>query len=80
MARGILDNHQNQKSSILALAHHDAFHFHVYMMENVPFEQGETCHCFTKIFHFFFFFFLPIGRHSSGCAAKVDCIYPPPKG
>ena len=41
------------KSSILALAYHDAlllcifFHFHVYMIENIPFEKGETCHFFT---------------------------------
>ena len=45
-----LDDHQN--SSSLALAYHNVlflcifFHFHVYMIENIPFEKGKTCHFF----------------------------------
>ena len=47
----ILDN--PQMSSVFALAYHDALllfifsHFHVYMIENKPFEKGETYHFFT---------------------------------
>ena len=45
--------HNPPKSSIFALAYHDAFllssffPFHVYVEENLPFREGQTFHLFT---------------------------------
>ena len=42
------------------------------MIENIPFEKGETCHFFTQILNFFFFFsFFPISCQSPGCDVSV---------
>ena len=78
------DNHQ--KSSIFALAYHDAlllsilFHFQVHIIENKPFEKKETYHflhrCFKLFFSFFFFCWL-IGRQLPSWAIKVELIHPP---
>ena len=80
-SKQFLDNHP--KSSILALANHNVlflcifFHFHVYRIENIPFEKGDTCHFFTEVFYTFFF---TIGCRTPSCAVKLECIYPPFKG
>ena len=59
------DNHQRR--FILALVYHNvlflciSFRFHLYMIENIPFEKGgNLSFLYTNILNTFF---LPVGRH-----------------
>ena len=60
-SKQFLDHHQ--KNSIFVLAYLDDLllcifsHFHVYMIENIPFEKGELTIFYIDILNFFSFFF-----------------------